>query len=169
MGDYRAQSLSQRKKRIVKDWDKAAMCLSDGELAWHADVPGLRPRIQGSRGHSMESLERTRATPLLSQKGRETGVPWNPAKGQVAARCRLGQLLETTLLPVYYSLSDSQRPRGICPILLSFLSFPLSSHPFTSLAKFLSSSAGSLLHPIDPLSNSDFLSFMLSSHSFIQI
>lgn len=53
MGDYRAQSLSQRKKSIVKDWDKAAMCLSDGELAWHADIAGLRPRIQGGRGHSI--------------------------------------------------------------------------------------------------------------------
>lgn len=168
MGDYRAQSLSQRKKSVLKDRDKAAMCLSDGVLAWHADVPGLRPRIQGSRGHSTESLERTRATLLLSGRKGNQG-PMEPCHGAGCSQMKVRSMLETTLLPVYYSLSDSQRPRGICPILLSFLSFPPSSHPFTSLANFLSSSAGSLLHPVDQLSDSDFLSFMLSSHSFIQI
>lgn len=66
MGDCEAKSPILKKKRELKDWNKAGVCHSDRGLAWQADVPGLRSRAQGSRGHSTKGLERTRATPLLS-------------------------------------------------------------------------------------------------------
>lgn len=168
MGDYRAQSLSQRRRALYRIGTRL-QCVSVME-----SLPGMQmslgsdPESKAAGGTALKVWKEQELFHFFHRKEGKPGfhgtLPWVRLQPD-EVRSTVGNNSPPCIL---LSLK-LQRPCRISPILLSFLSFSPSSHPFASLASFLSSSAGSLLHPIDQLSDSDFLSFMLSSHSFIQI
>lgn len=80
MGKCRLKSPSQRKKRDLKDWNKTAVCLSDGVLIWHADVLGSDPEPKAPGGTALKDWKEQGLLCFFHRKDGKAGfhetLPW---------------------------------------------------------------------------------------------